>query len=168
MISKVISGGQTGVEQAALRAAKAAGIPTGGYTPKMWMTEDGPNPSLAEYGLIELETPDYPRRTRAVVDEADAVLILSESFPRELQGGSAISLALARDKGKPFRNVHLAIESGFGFVLSWVRDQKKPFVLMVTGPRESNLLGIGAKAERFLTRLFAELKTAKCDLPESS
>src|SRR5262249_6057013 len=41
MIGKVISGGQTGVDQVALRAAKACGIPTGGWAPKGWRTEDG-------------------------------------------------------------------------------------------------------------------------------
>lgn len=54
MLTKVISGGQTGVDQAALRAAKAARIPTGGYAPKGWLTEDGPAPWLADFGLIEM------------------------------------------------------------------------------------------------------------------
>ena len=51
MIGKIISGGQTGVDQAALRAAKACGIPTGGWAPKGWRTEDGPAPWLADLGL---------------------------------------------------------------------------------------------------------------------
>ena len=47
----VISGGQTGVDQAALRAARSCGIPTGGWAPRGWLTEDGPAPWLADYGL---------------------------------------------------------------------------------------------------------------------
>ena len=63
MLTKIISGGQTGVDAAALRAAKAVGIPTGGTAPKGWLTEDGPAPWLAEYGLVESDSPFYPPRT---------------------------------------------------------------------------------------------------------
>jgi hypothetical protein len=65
MIERVISGGQTGVDQAGLRAARAAGIATGGFAPKGWLieSEDGrhnvPAPWLAEYGLVECPEPGY-------------------------------------------------------------------------------------------------------------
>ena len=50
-ISKVVSGGQNGSDQAALRAAKELQIPTGGWMPKDWMTLDGPRPEFEElYG----------------------------------------------------------------------------------------------------------------------
>ena len=52
-LEKVICGGQTGADQARLRAARAAGIPTGGFAPNGRLTEDGPAPGLAEYGLTE-------------------------------------------------------------------------------------------------------------------
>jgi hypothetical protein len=48
MIEHVVSGGQARVDQVGLRAAHAAGILTGGYTPKGWMTETGAAPWLAE------------------------------------------------------------------------------------------------------------------------
>jgi hypothetical protein len=38
MIERVISGGQTGADQAGWRAARAAGIPTGGFMPKGFLT----------------------------------------------------------------------------------------------------------------------------------
>ena len=47
MIDRVISGGQTGADQAGWRAAKASGIPTGGWMPKGFLTEDGPRPEFA-------------------------------------------------------------------------------------------------------------------------
>lgn len=53
MLERVISGGQTGADQAALRAARACGIPTGGWAARGWLTEDGPAPWLAEWGLAE-------------------------------------------------------------------------------------------------------------------
>jgi Circularly permutated YpsA SLOG family len=51
MIELVISGGQTGADQAGLRAARASGIRCGGMAPKGWLTEAGPAPWLADYGL---------------------------------------------------------------------------------------------------------------------
>jgi hypothetical protein len=53
MLRKVISGGQTGVDQAFLRAAWRACLETGGTAPKGWRTDKGPNPGLAQYGLKE-------------------------------------------------------------------------------------------------------------------
>jgi hypothetical protein len=49
---KIISGGQTGVDRGALKAAKAAGLETGGWMPRGWLSEDGPHPEFAElYGM---------------------------------------------------------------------------------------------------------------------
>ena len=63
MLSKVVSGGQTGADQAGLRAAAKAGIDTGGWACKGWLTEKGPASWLADYGLAECPVPDYPART---------------------------------------------------------------------------------------------------------
>lgn len=78
-IIKIISGGQTGADRAGLDAAKACGIPTGGYAPKGWRVclengKDGSDPSLAEFGLIELATRDYPPRTKKNVAESDGTI----------------------------------------------------------------------------------------------
>jgi Circularly permutated YpsA SLOG family len=62
---KIVSGGQTGADQAGLRAARAAGIETGGWAPKGWDTEDGPAPWLEDFGLIECPVTGYPARTEA-------------------------------------------------------------------------------------------------------
>ena len=64
MIKRIISGGQTGADQAGLSVAKRLGIPTGGFVPKGFLTEAGPRPDLAaEYGLEETATVAYPERT---------------------------------------------------------------------------------------------------------
>jgi hypothetical protein len=55
MIELVITGGHTGADQAGLRAARACGIPTGGWVPRGWLTEAGPAPWLADWGLIECQ-----------------------------------------------------------------------------------------------------------------
>lgn len=72
---KIISGGQTGADMAGLVAAAAAGIETGGTAPEGFMTEQGPNPGLAKYGLV----PNGTLRTRTIqnIKDADATLILA-------------------------------------------------------------------------------------------
>ncbi len=66
MVIKVISGEQTGADQAGLRAAKACGIATGGMMPKGFRTLDGPDKALAEeFGLREHTSPSYNMRTSA-------------------------------------------------------------------------------------------------------
>ena len=74
MLDKALSGGQTGVDQAGLRAARAAGIPTGGWAPLGWLTEDGPAPWLADFGLIECPARGYPARTRRNVLDSDGTV----------------------------------------------------------------------------------------------
>jgi Circularly permutated YpsA SLOG family len=72
MLTKVISGGQTGADQAGWRAAKAAGLETGGWMPLGFLTEEGPRPEFAElYGARETRTDHYPVRTEANAMESD-------------------------------------------------------------------------------------------------
>lgn len=66
---KIISGGQTGVDETALQVAKVCGVPTGGFMPKGWRTEAGARPEFAElYGMIEHPEAGYPPRTKANVE----------------------------------------------------------------------------------------------------
>src|SRR5262245_63695480 len=99
-LSKVISGGQTGVDRAARRAARAAGIPTGGWAPRGWQTEDGPAPWLGsdDWGLKEWSAPGYAARTRRNVEDADATLILTDRHP--LTGGTRLTFEHAHFVGR--------------------------------------------------------------------
>ena len=63
MVERVVSGGQTGADQAGPRVARVCGVRTGGWGPRGWLTEDGPTPWLADYGLISREGPNCPART---------------------------------------------------------------------------------------------------------
>jgi hypothetical protein len=75
MLERVITGGQTGTDQAGWRAAKAAGIPTGGWMPKGFLTEAGPSPEFAaEFGAVEMPTASYPERTRANIKAEDGTV----------------------------------------------------------------------------------------------
>jgi putative molybdenum carrier protein len=160
MIGKVISGGQTGVDQAALRAAKACGIPTGGWAPKGWKTEDGPAPWLADFGLQEHASADYPDRTRANVGEAGLTLILI-ARESELARGTALTLRVAQAGRAQAINYYVSVMSQPGAVercrdaLRWFADAGGT-VVNVAGPRESESPGIGERAEKFLTEVFRQ------------
>jgi len=72
---RIISGGQTGGDLAGLVVGRRLGLPTGGTAPKGWRTEKGPQPVLAEYGLVEDTSSDWDPRTRKNIQDADATLI---------------------------------------------------------------------------------------------
>lgn len=147
---KVISGGQTGVDQAALRAAKALGIETGGWAPRGYQTEAGPGYWLrAEFGMDE-HTGGYPERNRANVWAADGTLILYE---RALTGGTALTGELCREKGGScWIAVPLhATRPAEPWVWRWLLRFD---TVNVAGPRESKCPGIGKRAEAFLLEAF--------------
>lgn len=73
-LRKVISGGQTGADRTGLECAKALGLETGGHAPKFWRTDEGPDPSLRDLGLVETLSYNYAARTALNVRNADITL----------------------------------------------------------------------------------------------
>lgn len=144
----MISGGNTGADQAALRAAKACGLATGGYAPKGWRTESGPAPWLAEFGLKEDRSVDYMSRTDRNIRESDATLI----FGRRSRGSNRTE-DNATKAGKPVLWVTTQDALSVVRVRLWVKRHGVK-VLNVAGNRENVLPGIGAQVEAFLTRVF--------------
>lgn len=69
-----ISGGQTGADRTSLEEAKSLGIETGGYAPRGYLTEDGPDPTLKSFGLVETASSDYPTRTRLNAEMAECTI----------------------------------------------------------------------------------------------
>jgi hypothetical protein len=157
VVERVISGGQTGADQAGLRAARAFGIPTGGFAPKGWLVEsdDGrrnvPAPWLADYGLVECDEPGYAARTRANVLAADATLWFGDWHS---PGGRA-TLDACRLNSKPFLIVFQGVTQP-SQVAAWLAENRVR-VLNVAGSRESKARGIGARVERFLVDDFRRL-----------
>ena len=89
-IIKIVSGGQTGVDQAALDVAITNGLDHGGWCPAGRRSEDGVIP--LQYRLTETETSDYAIRTRRNVVESDGTLIL---FQAKISGGTQLTRRLA-------------------------------------------------------------------------
>ncbi|HUZ75772.1 MAG TPA: putative molybdenum carrier protein [Stellaceae bacterium] len=158
IVGKIISGGQTGADQGALKAARRMGLRTGGAAPKGYLTELGPRPDLLKgFGLVEHESATYSLRTAANVFDADATLILGT----ELDRGSTLTANLCRKYGRPFRVVTDASPAAAEAVASWLcaehERRGRPLTLDVAGNRESHEPGLEARAEDFLVRVLALL-----------
>lgn len=145
---KVVSGGQTGVDRAALDAARALGLPLGGWCPRGRRAEDGAIP--AKYPLRETPGEDYAERTEWNVRDASATLVLTRGQPSP---GTALTIDLARRLERPLLVLDLRDDPDPGAVARFVRDREVE-VLNVAGPRESQSPGIGALARAFLERAF--------------
>ena len=144
---RVVSGGQTGVDRAALDWAIAHGIEHGGWCPSGRRAEDGPIPSRSR--LAECDSASYERRTRLNVRDSDATLILSTG---SLDGGTAKTIAFAKQAGKPCRVVDLEaapVERVAAEIADWLAECT-PTVLNVAGPRESERPGVAARAREVL------------------
>ncbi len=131
---KIISGGQTGADRAALDAAINLGLPYGGWLPKGRKTEDGPLP--ARYQLDELASERYRDRTEKNIVESDGTLIFSFG---PLTGGSALTEALAIRHDRPCLVIDLEPVSRAAAIEAmekWI-DKHEIQVLNVAGPRVS-------------------------------
>jgi hypothetical protein len=134
-LRKIISGGQTGVDRAAMDFAHACGIETGGFVPKDRTAEDGKVPDHYT-GLTETESADPAERTELNVINSDATLIISRGA---LAGGSELTAEFAKRHGKPFLHIDLnlvrptAVKSVMN---NWIASISCS-VLNVAGPRAS-------------------------------
>ncbi|MFO1419516.1 MAG: putative molybdenum carrier protein [Candidatus Competibacteraceae bacterium] len=151
---KIISGGQTGVDRAALDVGLALGLAVGGWCPQGRRAEDGIIP--ARYPLSETPERNYQTRTRRNVEDADGTLILNRGT---LDGGTALTVAHARQIGKPCLVV--ALEDGIepAAFRDWLAAHHIQ-VLNVAGPRESKRPGVYAAAVRCLEPLLLKMRVA--------
>lgn len=146
-VKRIISGGQTGVDRAALDVALEHGIPCGGWCPRGRLAEDGVVPP--QYPLRETPSSLYDERTTWNVRDADATLVLTCGPPTE---GTAYTIEIARVASKPCLVVDLAGEHDTASVRAWL-DHHAVNVLNVAGPRESKCPGIHGRAAAFLEEL---------------
>lgn len=149
-IRKVISGGQTGADIAGLRAARSAGVRTGGYIPKGFRTDEGDKPRYAKkYGLEETSSRDYRQRTEKNVKAADITLIFS---PASRSPGSVLTKNLCVKHNKPYLWVNKltweAVDSAVGLISACANGK---ITLNIAGNREKSHPGI-AKEVKWIVR----------------
>jgi hypothetical protein len=134
MIKKIISGGQTGADRAALDVAIKHEIPHGGWIPKGRLAEDNPLPD--HYHLKEMPTSSYPSRTERNVIDSDGTLIVSHG---KLAGGSDLTRKFAILHGRSWLHIDLDQTNhtdAAAKIKEWV-VQEEIEILNVTGPRAS-------------------------------
>ena len=134
MIKKIISGGQTGVDQGAIDAAIKYSYPYGGWIPKGRLTENGPLPN--EYRLKEMPTSSYPKRTEQNIIDSDGTVIISHG---KLTDGSKLTKKLAEKHKHPFFHIDLNKTPAFiaaSEINNWVIKHGIE-ILNVAGPRAS-------------------------------
>lgn len=135
MLTKIISGGQTGIDQLALHVAKELNFETGGTMPRGFLTEDGEQPHLKdEYNLVENPKSDkYPPRTYINVKDSDGTIILCNT-EIEQSRGSKLTLKACQQNNKPC----LCNPQHGNEILSFINNNNVS-VLNIAGTRGSSL-----------------------------
>jgi predicted Rossmann-fold nucleotide-binding protein len=133
-LERIVSGGQTGADQAALDVAMELGIPHGGWVPKGRKTESGPLPG--KYLLKEMPTDSYPKRTEQNVIDSDGTLIISHGA---LSEGSDYTRMMAAKHGKPWIHIDAdkqSVDVAVEMIRTWISGNDIE-TLNVAGPPAS-------------------------------
>lgn len=160
MLELVMSGGQTGADQAGLRIAKQFGIPTGGWMPSDWQTEAGSCPEFQQlYGMKCLHAGGYKERTEANVRLSDGTIRFAADFNSM---GEKCTLNAINDNNKPYMDIDINKPVGNAIVVAaWIRKNniKKLNIAGNKQPTKPNAKAfkITEFTEQFLTELFTEL-----------
>lgn len=146
---KIVSGGQTGVDRAALDVALEVGILCGGWCPAGRLAEDGP--IGPRYPLAETPSVDPAERTAWNVRDSDGTLVLARP---PLTDGTRRAVEAAQAQSKPLLMVPPGDLAQVSAVAEWL-ELRKIRVLNVAGPRESTCPGVYDQAATFLRALLA-------------
>jgi len=131
---KIISGGQTGVDRAALDVALRHGIQCGGWCPAGRIDELGKIPDY--YPVQELESGGFTERTLQNVNDSDGTVVI---YPGELRGGSEQTVRFSVELKRPHQLIDaskLSAEDSAQLIAEFVRENRIG-ILNVAGPRES-------------------------------
>ena len=147
---KIISGGQTGVDQGALDFALDYNFECGGYCPKGRKSEKGTIPF--KYPLIELDDEDYIHRTRLNVLDSDGTIIVKDEF--DFGEGTLETINFCKQFQKPFLMYDVIYDPiNYDEFQNWLKE-KNIKVLNVAGNRSSKSPGIKGKTYILLEKLF--------------
>lgn len=119
-LKKIISGGQSGADQAGLVAAKEFGFESGGWAPKGWKTSQGKRQGLLQtvYGLQEHKG-GYRERTWTNVEDSDGTIRLAHNFNSP---GEKCTLNAIKRYKKPFIDVNLNNPQPHKLIAEWIQD----------------------------------------------
>jgi hypothetical protein len=146
VLKKIVSGGQTGADRGGLQAGKKLGLETGGTAPRGFRTENGPDPSLADFGLVEQRSAHFGPRTVRNVEDSDGTVWFGLTDTR----GALLTLKTAMRLDRP-----LLLNPRPGALREWI-EKNRIAVLNVAGNRESLHPGLCRQVEEFLV---CELRT---------
>jgi hypothetical protein len=148
---KINSGGQSGVDRAALDFAMKFGIACGGWCPKGRKAEDGQIDK--KYPLKEASDASYETRTKLNVQDSDGTLVL---YDGKLDDGTLLTAKLAQKLEKPLLKIDLSGEKDKNSqkVSNWINFNYLE-IINIAGPRESNSPGIYIETLHFLEELLA-------------
>lgn len=168
IIEKIVSGGQTGVDRAALDIAIELCINHGGWCPKGRKAEDGFIPD--KYVLKETDTDDYSERTKLNIRDSDGTLIFVPSIPIKVTDGTLLTLKEVYERKKPYFMVNISYDKNIRTKFeNWV-DKNNIKILNIAGPRESQHPGIYKESSLILkdTLMYIHKPTIENLLQEES
>jgi Circularly permutated YpsA SLOG family len=163
MIEKIVSGGQTGVDQAALLVASELGITVGGWCPKGGLDENKVC-MLGKYPFKEATTADPDEKTKLNIRDSDGTLIIVPTLPlpEKIKDGTILTIEDANRQQKPYLIIRLdQKENVVDTLKEWV-DKHNISILNIGGPRESNSPGIHQESCELFRELFAALTPTFC------
>lgn len=155
MIRRIVSGGQTGADRAALDVALTYGIETGGYVPKRRMAEDGTIPQRYS-GMIETNSENPALRTEMNVIHSDGTLLISHG---SLAHGSLLTQQFAAKHRRPWLHLNLeslSIEEAAAAAEKWIKDHRIE-ILNAAGPRASEDQEIYEAVRRVFTMIIQKM-----------
>jgi hypothetical protein len=139
LVSKIISGGQSGVDRAGLDAARYLDIEYGGWVPSSGRAEDYTKAPglLADYPNLEpAPTDNYRDRTILNIESADATLLIARNR-KPHSPGTLLTAKEARKSGKPLLILCPLAPSAIEELRSFLWLMGGDTILNVAGPRES-------------------------------
>jgi hypothetical protein len=154
----ICSGGQSGVDRAALDIARFLGVPIGGWCPKNGWAEDFPDPPglISKYPeLKETKSERAEQRTVFNVRDSDATLILRD---KSISKGTDLTQRACKAFGKPYLIVNINDVNTININDANAVNMRFPLILNIAGPRESESPGIYERAYKTLLRLAKEKK----------
>jgi hypothetical protein len=144
-VTRIISGGQTGVDRAALDFAIARGLDYGGWCPNGGWAEDAPEPPgvLARYpGLRETPAADPRQRTDWNARDTDATLVFVRADLLAASPGTLFAIDCAKQHAKPLLIVDSESQPAVERIRTWLAEHPDIHALNIAGPRESEAPGI--------------------------